>query len=439
MWGVASRRGLVNIPFETALSDVVTCPLSQSRCHLLTPPIAVADSRSPSVPSVARRTRVHIHLPLPPSQTLLLLLPTAPSPTSPAATMKLTLITTFTLTLAALTTALPISPRQSVPDAINVQVKNLYPEDTIYDKSRRLYYQSNLWKGRVSVWNPASNSNYNLLIPGVSSSGDGDQQMAGLSLNPAGDKLFAVAKNSAAFRFGAGQRPNGAESFHRFNLPASATSSPAWSVSLNGVKTAFQQRTGTLPFGPVASAQDNQDNSYVVFALGMPAIARVSPDGRTVTPWFSERPNGSQRPGYTGVAFIPEDNMLIAYGGPRPLTAFDLNNPTPTAIPVSLTGTPFGSLSNTEKIHTIQVKGKSNLFAAKAPTAYRFVSNDRWRSATVYSATRNEFNSNSLTVVAEGNFNGGQQVYGGGAYFGEGAKGGRATFPLYRIFGLLNK
>ncbi len=99
------------------------------------------------------------------------------------------------------------------------------------------------------------------------------------------------------------------------------------SVSLNGVQNAFEQRTGTIPFGPVDSAQDSQDNSYVVFALGMPAIAKVSPDGKTITPWFSEASNGSQRPGYTGVAFIPEDNILVAFGGPRPLTAFDLSSP----------------------------------------------------------------------------------------------------------------
>ncbi|EST09254.1 Six-bladed beta-propeller, TolB-like protein [Kalmanozyma brasiliensis GHG001] len=359
--------------------------------------------------------------------------------------MKLS-ITTALVALAAISstcvTAHPspitLETRAPPPDTININVKNLYPEDCIFDKARNLFYQSNLWKGRVSVWNVATRSNYNLLIPGVSSSGDGDQQMAGLSINSAGDKLFAVAKNSAAFRFGSGQRPEGAESFHRFNLPASSSSSPVWSVSLSGVKSAFRSRTGTLPFGPVASAQDNADNSYVVFALGMPAIARVSPDGKTITPWYSEKSNGSQRPGYTGVAFIPEDNMLVAFGGPRPLTAFDLSSPNPTGIPVRLTGANFGSTDGSEKIHTVQIAGKSNLFAAKAPNTYRFQSSDRWRSATVRSATRDEFKTNSLTVVTEASFNGKTQVYGGGAYFGEGAKGGRTTFPLYRIYGLLN-
>ena len=353
--------------------------------------------------------------------------------------MKLSITNTFVALAAVSSTclnALPIKNRAPIPDVYNINVKNLYPEDTIFDKARNVFYQSNLWKGRVSVWNVNDNSHYNLLIPGVSSDGNGDQQMAGLSLNNAGDKLFAVAKNAAAFRFDGGQRPDGADSFHRFNLPANANSAPAWSVSLNGAQSAFQSQTGTLPFGPVASAQDSQDNSYVVFALGMPAIAKVSADGRTITPWFSEESNGSQRPGYTGVAYVPEDNMLVAYGGPRPLTAFDLNQANPTAIPVQLNGD-FGGLDGTEKLHNIHVNGRSNLFGAKAPNAYRFQSNDRWRSASVRSSTRSEFGSNSLTVITEANFNGQQEVYGGGAYFGEGARGGRTQFPLYRIYNLL--
>ena len=356
--------------------------------------------------------------------------------------MKLT-IATAALTLAAIsstfTTALPlpITSRAPIPDTYNINVKNLYPEDTIFDRARNLFYQSNLWKGRVSVWNINDNSHFNLLIPGVSSDGTGDQQMAGLSINGAGDKLFAVAKNSAAFRFGPGQSKDGPDSFHRFDLPVNANSGPSWSVSLNGVQDQFEQRTGTIPFGPVDSAQDAQDNSYVVFALGIPAIAKVSPDGRTITPWFSEPSNGSQRPGYTGVAYIPEDNMLVAFGGPRPLTAFDLNSPNPTAIPVRLSGVNFGGLDGTEKLHAIKVGGKSSLFGTKAPNAYRFDSGDRWRSATVRSSTRDEFKSNSLTVVTEARFNGQQEIYGGGAYFGEGAKGGRTQFPLYRIYDLL--
>ncbi|SNX86531.1 probable Major allergen Mal f 1 precursor [Melanopsichium pennsylvanicum] len=333
--------------------------------------------------------------------------------------------------------ALPLQSRASIPDVYNINVRNLYPEDTIFDRARSLFYQSNLWKGRVSVWNVNDNSHFNVMIPGVSSDGSGDQQMAGLSINSAGDKLFAVAKNSAAFRFGSGQSKDGADSFHRFNLPVNANSAPDWSVSLNDVQNQFEQMTGSIPFGPVDSAQDSQDNSYVVFALGIPAIAKVSPDGKTIQAWFSEASNGSQRPGYTGVAYIPEDNMLVAFGGPRPLTAFDLNSASPTAIPVQLSGVDFGGLDGTEKLHAIKIGGKSNLFGTKAPNAYRFQSNDRWRTASITSTTRDEFKSNSLTVVTEANFDGQQQIYGGGAYFGEGAHGGRTQFPLYRIYNLI--
>ncbi|CBQ69327.1 probable Major allergen Mal f 1 precursor [Sporisorium reilianum SRZ2] len=356
--------------------------------------------------------------------------------------MKLSITTTIIALAAASSTCLnalplPAQSRAPIPDAYNIDVTNLYPEDTLFDPARNLFYQSNLWKGRVSVWNANDGTHFNVLIPGVSSDGSGDQQMAGLSLNGAGDKLFAVAKNSAAFRFDGGQRPDGADSFHRFNLPVGAGSVPVWSMGLNGVQTQFERQTGTLPFGPVASAQDAQDNSYVVFALGMPAIAKVSADGRSITPFFSEAPNGSQRPGYTGVAYVPEDNVLVAFGGPRALTAFDLNSPRPTAIPVQLTGDSFGTVDGTEKLHPVRVNGRTNLFGAKAPNAYRFQSSDRWRTASVKAATRSEFGSNSLTVVTEARFNGQQQVYGGGAYFGEGAHGGRSQFPLYRIYNLL--
>ncbi|PWY99177.1 putative major allergen Mal f 1 precursor [Testicularia cyperi] len=335
--------------------------------------------------------------------------------------------------------ALPVSieSRAAAPDVYNVNVKNLYPEDTVLDKSRGLLYQSNLWKGRISVWNTANSNHFNLLIPGVSSDGSGSQQMAGLSINGAGDKLFAVAKDSGAFRFGSTQSKNGPSSFHRFDLPVNANSAPRWSVNLNGVQTAFAKSTGTRPFGPVDSAQDGQDNSYVVFALGRPAIAKISADGQTVTPWYSEASNGSERPGYTGIQYIPSANVLVAYGGPRPLTMFDLSQPNPVAVPVKITGGSFGSLTVTEKLTLVNRNGRNILFGTKAPTVYSFTSTDNWRTAAMKTYTRNEFKSNSLTVVTEGNFNGGQQVYGGGAYFGEGARGGRTQFPLYRIYNML--
>ncbi len=102
-----------------------------------------------------------------------------------------------------------------------------------------------------------------------------------------------------------------------------------------------------------------------------------------------------------------------------------------------MVGEDFGGLDGTEKLHAIKINGRSNLFGTKAPNAYRIESRDRWRSARVTSSTRDEFKSNSLTVVTEANFNGQQEIYGGGAYFGEGANGGRTQFPLYRIYNLI--
>ncbi|EPQ29715.1 uncharacterized protein PFL1_02935 [Pseudozyma flocculosa PF-1] len=347
----------------------------------------------------------------------------------------------FTLLSAAIAAAIgcatlaPSHAAPVAPDSYSIRVKNLYPEDTVYDRTRNLFYQSNLWKGRISVWNPANSDHYNLLIPGVSSSGDGAQQMAGLSIDTRSNakRLYGVAKDSAAFRFGPDQSKTGPCSFHAFDLPATAASTPVWSVYFDAVQRQFEASTGTRPFGPVDSAQDSQGNSYVVFALGIPAIAKVSPDGKNVEAWFAEASNGSQRPGYTGVAFDSRTNRLVAYGGPRPITSFDLSQPTATATPVALSGASFGSLDGTEKLTFVSSGGKSILVGAKAPSVYAFTSTDGWKSASVKSFTRPEFQTNSLTVVTEARLGGVNGIYGGGAYFAEGAKGGRIDNWLYKI------
>jgi len=195
----------------------------------------------------------------------------------------------------------------------------------------------------------------------------------------------------------------------------------------------------------VASAQGPDGSSYVIFALGAPAIAKVSADGRTVTPWYFEQSNGSQRPGFTGVTYIPETNMIMAYGGPRPLTAFKLDgNPaTGTAINVRINGD-FGSLAGTEKIKNIPANGgvnagSSRLIATKAPNVYSFSSTDGWNSVSFRTFTRPELRSNDLTTVVEGIYGGIRNVYASGAYFSNGQKGGRTNYPLLHIDdGVLN-
>lgn len=328
-----------------------------------------------------------------------------------------------------------LNSRATLPDVIDVKVKNLYPEDGVYDWTRQIYYQSNLWKGLISTWKRTDSSHFNVRIDGVSSSGDGAQQMAGLSLNSlrGASKLYAVAKPADAFRFDA-VHDQGPCSFHSFSLPLSANSKPDWSVDMRPVQAAFQAKYGKRPYGNVASAQDKQGNSYVIFALGAPAIAKVSADGSSVEPWFLENGNGGQRPGYTGVTYLPDIDGIVAFGGPRPLTLFRFSDATPTAHAVTVKGS-FGSLDGTEKIKTVPSQNNSGyrLLGAKAPTVYSFKSTDGWNSVTFKTFTRNEFKSNSLTSIVEGK-NGGQSgVYGTGAYFGEGAHGGRTTFPAYKI------
>ena len=88
----------------------------------------------------------------------------------------------FISTVVALLGAYSVGVSANLPDTINVHVKNLAPEDTIYDRTRQLFYQSNLWKGMIEVWDNKRQSHFNVKIDGVSSGGDGEQQMSGLSL-----------------------------------------------------------------------------------------------------------------------------------------------------------------------------------------------------------------------------------------------------------------
>lgn len=326
----------------------------------------------------------------------------------------------------------------NAPDEYDVKITNLFPEDTTYDRNANLFYQSNLWKGRISVTDPSKDSHFNVLIPGVSSSGNGEQQLAGLSLSSRSnaDRLYAVAKDSRAFDFG-NQRKNGACSFHAFDLPLSENSKPVYSVYFDSVQKALHKKFGfARPFGPVDSAQDAEGNSYIVFALGMPAIAKISKDGRNVEAWSAEKPNGSQRPGYTGVQYVSSANMIIAYGGPRPLTAFDLSSSTPSKpIAVNIQGD-FGTLSGTEKltmVPSITAGGGPRLLGTKAPYIYSFKSTDNWKSASFKTFQRDEFKNNGLTVVTEAGFDGGRQIYGGGAYFNDHGNGDKKEFPIYRI------
>ncbi|PKI83121.1 hypothetical protein MVES1_002885 [Malassezia vespertilionis] len=321
----------------------------------------------------------------------------------------------------------------ALPDRINVRVKNLSPEDTVYDHSRGLFYQSNLWKGLIEVYNPKERSHINVRIDGVSSSGDGNQQMSGLSLNKhnKASRLYAVAKNANAFNFN-DQKNNGPSSFHAFDLPLKESSKPLWSIDMNKIQDKFEKQFGTRPFGSVDSTQDNDGNSYICFALGMPAIAKVSPDGKSFEAWAHEDSNGKQRPGYSGIAYDPATDRILAYGGNRPLTAFNVKSKNPKAHPVQINGN-FGSLNGAEKLTYVPVNGKSVLVAARAPDAIAFQSNDNWKTANMKSTHRDELSDSGFTAVTDyydGNDHG---IYASSAFFGDGVHGGRSSWPLYKL------
>ncbi|WFD21365.1 hypothetical protein MEQU1_000013 [Malassezia equina] len=321
----------------------------------------------------------------------------------------------------------------ALPDQIDVKVKNLSPEDTIYDRTRQLFYQSNLYKGRIEVYNPKTKSHFNVHIDGYSSNGNGEQQMSGLSLltHDNSKRLYAVMKNANSFNFG-DQSDHGPSSFHSFDLPLSEDSKPVWSVDFQQVQDEFEQKAGKRPFGVVQSAQDRDGNSYVAFALGMPAIARVSADGKTVSTFAWESGHGGQRPGYSGITFDPHTNKLLAFGGPRPLTAFDVSKPHASPEPVHINGD-FGSLDGTEKIVTVPVGNDSVLVGARAPNAISFRSWDNWKTANIKMTQRSELKNSGFTAVADYYQGSEQGLYAVSAYFDNGVHGGRSDYPLYKL------
>lgn len=342
--------------------------------------------------------------------------------------------TAFYTAAVALACACSTASAAQLPDKIDVNTKNLSPEDTVYDRTRQVFYQSNLWKGMIEVFDPKRRSHFNVKIEGVSSGGDGDQQMSGLSLEKHNNskRLYAVAKNSRAFNFG-DQSKGGPSTFHAFELPLKEDSKPIWSVDINDVQGEFERKFGTRPFGIVDSAQDNDGNSYVIFALGAPAIAKFTHDGQ-VSAWAFEKGNGGQRPGYTGVAFDPISNRLLTFGGPRPLTAFDVRSKDPKPLPVNINGH-FGKLDGTEKLVNVPVGNKSVLVGARAPYAISFSSSDNWKSASIKKAKRDELANSGFTAVTDYYQGNEQGIYGSSAYFGDGAHGGRTEWPLFQLDG----
>ena len=337
-------------------------------------------------------------------------------------------------TVVGLTALCATAIAASLPDQINIKGKNLYPEDVVYDQTRDMFYQSNLWKGKASVWDVKKKERFNVDIPGVTSGGDGDQQASGVSISKTTNakNFYVVAKNSADFRFGPDQKNDGPSSYHAFNLPLTRDSKPIWSVYFDDVQKDFQSREGTRPFGTVAAAQDNDGNSYVVFALGIPAVAKITSDGKTVIPWGYEHSNGKQRPGYTGVAFDPRANKILCFGGPRPLTSYDVNSDWGYPSAVDIKGD-FGKLDGTEKLTYVPVGDHSVFVGARSPDAVAFHSNDNWKTATVKKTTKKSLSDIGFTAVTY--YKKGDQVgiYASGAYFSDGAHGGRTDFPLIKL------
>lgn len=109
----------------------------------------------------------------------------------------------------------------------------------------------------------------------------------------------------------------------------------------------------------------------------------------------------------------------------------------PSGETVQLTGGSFGSLDGTEKLKAIPSIGankSTRLVGAKSPYIYSFASSDNWKTATFKRAKRSEFTSAyGLTSIVEYGSLSLRGIYGTGAFFGNGARGGRTNYPAYRI------
>ena len=125
-------------------------------------------------------------------------------------------------------------------------------------------------------------------------------------------------------------------------------------------------------------------------------------------------------------------NAAFAFGGPRPLTAFDVSSDSPKAQPVKINGN-FGSLDGTEKLTLVPVNGKSVVVGARAPDAIAFHSDDNWASASIKKTSNKSLANNGFTVVIDYSQGSQTGLYASSAYFSEGAHGGRTDFPLIRL------
>ncbi|CAO1628115.1 unnamed protein product [Parajaminaea phylloscopi] len=324
------------------------------------------------------------------------------------------------------------------PDVFEIKVPHLDPEDAVWDHQRGLLYQSNLYRARISV-SDAKGHKFDVNIPGVSSDeAKTPYELAGLSLdNPAHPKrLYGVAKDHGAFTF-SHQSVRGPNRFIAFDLPITPSSKPVWQVDLNDVQASFEEKTGHWPFAPVDSAQDAQGQSYVIFALGAPYIAQVTPKGALST--FSTDTITEvipRRVGYTGIAYLSKFDKLVTFGGPRLLTAFDLTSDDPNKpLPIRVKGPPLPKWSHAEKINVVRsLKGDEEfLVATNAPDVYSFRSTDRWQSVEYRKYTRPELRSNSMTTATDLVFGKERHVYAAGAYFGNGKFSKRTSWPLYKV------
>lgn len=294
----------------------------------------------------------------------------SPLPRTPLETLIMKLassLVAIAASLSALATATRAAEPAEAPAVFNVKAKHLSPEDCAFDIDNKQWYQSNLCRGKIHVAG-MDGSSFSVSIPQISSDEpfDTPYQLAGLSLNnrTAPTRLYAVAKDEKAFRFKSSDATQsvsklGPNRFVAYDLPLTTKSQPAWSIRLDRVQDRLKKKLGgkNRPFGPVDSVQDSEGNSYVVFALGAPAIAKISPSGEAVQAWAWETPKSSRAPrvGYTGIAYDADSNRLIAYGGPRVLTMFDLSSDTPSKpIAVKIEGDlSVSDLTSAEKINLI--------------------------------------------------------------------------------------
>ncbi|OAA34021.1 tri14-like protein [Beauveria brongniartii RCEF 3172] len=193
-----------------------------------------------------------------------------------------------------------------------VNAAGLYPENADFDDSRCVTYISNLYKGTVSVYDATANRVSKIItLDGISNVPA--FHVGGVQRDRLHDKLTISANAAAAFDT-SGDDVSGTNLIVQYNL---AEDRVEWAQNLtavsNGVYGGFQD-----------IEHDAAGNSFVVGSFPS-SIVKITPDGKTATPWFGPSGTNTTLYGFAGIAaFNDARSALVPDGESGQVVRFDL-------------------------------------------------------------------------------------------------------------------